>query len=208
MTTTNKVLTLAVLSIFAILTFFSTPVESCMCYPAHPQTQYCNSDFVIIARILRKSTRRTRENKDIYKIEIKKAYKLSEKAEAELKHGRLLTPHFDSLCGVDLNVGKLYVIAGRNLEINLCNYVKEYSSMTLVERRGFAGAYKKGCSCRVDACFRGNCPLSIGACNWVPFAKCETNYSACVPARGYTSVGKVSKCHWRRTPPYKDCLLS
>lgn len=67
-----------------------------------------------------------------------------------LREGRLFIPAMDSLCGgLNLKIGKLYLIAGNSQHINICNYVKEYSEMTIVERRGFAGAYKKGCSCAV-----------------------------------------------------------
>lgn len=63
----------------------------------------------------------------------------------------MLVPPTDSLCGgLDLRVGKLYLIAGNSQKINICNYVKEYSQMTIVERRGFAGGYKKGCLCEVS----------------------------------------------------------
>lgn len=74
---------------------------------------------------------------------------MTDKANDFLKDGRLLTPASDSMCGITLKIGKLYVIAGNNARIGLCNYVKEYSKMTLVERRGFAGGYKKGCPCDV-----------------------------------------------------------
>lgn len=48
---------------------------------------------------------------------------------------------------------------------------------------------------------------SIGACNWQPFSKCETDFGACVPARGHlTPDGKPIKCHWRNSQPYTTCL--
>lgn len=65
------------------------------------------------------------------------------------RDGRLITPSHDSLCGISLKVGKLYLISASNSRITLCDYIKEYSKMTIVERRGFAGGYKKGCSCDV-----------------------------------------------------------
>lgn len=76
-----------------------------------------------------------------------------------LREGRLLIPAMDSMCGgLSLKIGKLYLIAGTSQNINICNFVKEYSEMTIVERRGFAGAYKKGCSCTV-------CELLIRLCS-------------------------------------------
>lgn len=71
-----------------------------------------------------------------------------------LREGRLLTPDMDSMCGgLNLKVGKLYLIAGNSQHINICNYVKEYSQMSIVERRGFAGGYKKGCACEVSEAY-------------------------------------------------------
>lgn len=74
-----------------------------------------------------------------------------------LREGRLLTPTSDGMCGgLSLKVGKLYLIAGNSQHINICNYVKEYSQMTIVERRGFAGGYKKGCACEVSYNFENS----------------------------------------------------
>ena len=47
-------------------------------------------------------------------------------------------------------IGQLYAIAGNSQKVGLCQYVKEYSKMTQVEKRGIAGAYKKGCACEVS----------------------------------------------------------
>lgn len=75
---------------------------------------------------------------------------MSPKAHQQLRDGRLITPTIDSMCGgLNLKVGKLYLIAGNGAKIGVCDYAKEYSHMTIVERRGFAGGYKKGCPCEV-----------------------------------------------------------
>lgn len=75
----------------------------------------------------------------------------SPKSDGFLREGRLMTASSDSMCGVTLKVGKLYLIAGNSQRINICNsYAKEYSQLTIVERRGFAGGYKKGCACQVS----------------------------------------------------------
>lgn len=47
-------------------------------------------------------------------------------------------------------IGQLYAIAGNSHKVNLCQYVKEYSLMSITEKRGIAGAYKKGCACEVS----------------------------------------------------------
>lgn len=72
---------------------------------------------------------------------------MSEKAKSYLKEGRIMTAKSESMCGLTLEIGKIYVIAGKNgPTVNLCNYVKAYKDMTTVERRGFAGLYRKGCN--------------------------------------------------------------
>lgn len=48
---------------------------------------------------------------------------------------------------------------------------------------------------------------SIGACNWQPFSKCETDFGACIPSRGhYGRDNKPIKCHWRPSVPYNTCI--
>lgn len=76
---------------------------------------------------------------------------MTREGQRALKHGRIMTAAHDSMCGVKLVLGKLYVIAGRGTELKLCDYVKEYKNMTIIERTGFTGAYKKGCSCQVSS---------------------------------------------------------
>lgn len=75
--------------------------------------------------------------------------KMSEKAKHYLKHGRIFSAGNDGMCGIDFNLGELYLIAGSSPNVGICNYVKQYSKMTLVEKRGVAGGYKKGCECKV-----------------------------------------------------------
>lgn len=48
-------------------------------------------------------------------------------------------------------IGQLYAIAGNSQKVGLCQYIKEYSKLSPVEKRGIAGAYKKGCSCEVSS---------------------------------------------------------
>lgn len=74
---------------------------------------------------------------------------MSEKARLNLKHGRIFSAGNDGMCGIDFNLGELYLIAGSTPNVGICNYVKQYSKMTLVEKRGVAGGYKKGCECKV-----------------------------------------------------------
>lgn len=74
---------------------------------------------------------------------------MNDKAKQYLKHGRLMTAPNDALCGYEFKIGQLYAIIGRGPSIGLCDYIKEYSQLTMAEKRGIAGAYRKGCSCEV-----------------------------------------------------------
>ncbi|XP_037925254.1 tissue inhibitor of metalloproteinase [Hermetia illucens] len=201
--THNKLFGALILGILFVISTHIAPTEGCSCSPKHPQSFYCEADFVIIARILRKSVI-SKPYQNTYKIDIKKAYKMSEKAKSYLKEGRIMTAKSESMCGLTLEIGKIYVIAGKNgPTVNLCNYVKAYKDMTTVERRGFAGLYRKGCNaCSVRLCFYQEpyaCEDYPDSCVWNPFKRCETKYSFCAPSgRG--------GCHWRYTPAYKECI--
>lgn len=199
-----------ILSIFAIsftILLFSSETNACSCAPSHPQTSYCNSEYVIVARILRKSNRRTNDQ-HIYKIDIVKTYKTSEKAQQYLKQSRLMTAPHDGLCGINFKIGQLYAIAGNSQKVGLCQYIKEYSKMSQVEKRGIAGAYKKGCGCEINLCMNNrSCDPSPSACEWSFFNNCETDFGICVPMRSSKSLTKqTTKCQWRRSPLYQQCI--
>lgn len=74
---------------------------------------------------------------------------MDEKAQQYLKPGRILTAPDDAMCGFSFKIGQLYALIGNSQHIGLCNYVREYSRLTIVEKRGIAGAYRKGCGCQV-----------------------------------------------------------
>ncbi|XP_037946755.1 tissue inhibitor of metalloproteinase [Teleopsis dalmanni] len=204
----KKCLSILILALLAILVIQSNPADACSCMPSHPQTHFCTADYVVVLRVLRKSHRLV-ANSVAYKVEIKKSYKMNSAAHKMLKHGRIITPDSDAGCGINLEVGKLYVIAGRAPYLNLCSYVKEYLKMSVIERRGFSGVYRKGCKCEIKPCFGNQCLQQREGpdfCRWSPFAKCETDFSACMPTSYRTPEGVIAKCHWRRTPAYKECM--
>lgn len=133
---------------------------------------------------------------------------MSARASKELAKGRLYTATSDSLCGVQLKVGVPYIIMGNSARITSCNFIKEYSATTIVERRGVSGAYKKGCACDVMPCWReGACEQVEGECLWNPWNKCQTQYGSCIPSRGaFNAEGRPTKCRWRKSSPYLACI--
>lgn len=77
---------------------------------------------------------------------------MTDRAREYLKEGRITTAANSAACGIEFKVGQLYVITGRSSNVNLCDYVREYKSMTIIERRGFGSGYKLGCNrCKVIA---------------------------------------------------------
>lgn len=159
---------------------------------------------VIVAHILRMSNKKQNDS-NVYKIAIKKEYKMSPRAQKLLKQAKLITPPSDSTCGLQLEINQLYVIAAKDVHVGLCSFVRKYSDLTIVEKRGMAGIYRKGCPCMIKACYSGSCDVSIGACNWTPWAPCESDFGSCVPTRGHLIDGTPAKCHWRRSPMYQKC---
>jgi len=205
----RKHLSLLVFVLYMLFTFYGPTSEACSCMLTHPQTQFCEADYVALVRVVRKSQRLV-ANKIVYKVEIKRAYKMNAEGHKTLKHGRIMTSNSDASCGVHLEIGKLYTIAGRGDHLSLCSYAKEYTKMSIIERRGFSGVYSKGCKCHIKNCFGTHCLLereSARGCKWSPFSKCETEFSACMPTSYRTPEGIIAKCHWRRTPAYKACMM-
>lgn len=197
------VITLALLVTLGIISQLAT-TEACSCLPEHAQSAYCEADYVIVAQILRKSKQK-KNGANVYKIAIKKEYKMNPTAREMLKPGKLITPAMDSMCGLQLEINQLYAIAARDVHVGLCSFVRKYSELSIVEKRGIAGIYRKGCPCQIKPCFSNNCNVSIGACNWTPWETCESEYGTCIPTRGLLSDGSPAKCHWRRAPLYQKC---
>lgn len=198
-----RVVTLALLVTLGIILQLST-TDACSCFPDHAQTAYCEADYVIVAQVLRKSNRKHNGN-NVYKIAIKKEYKMNPRAQKMLKQGKLITPAMDSMCGLQLEINQLYAIAAQDIHVGLCSFVRKYSDLTIVEKRGLAGIYRKGCPCKIKPCFSGNCDVTIGSCNWTPWESCESEYGSCIPTRGPLMDGSPAKCHWRRSPLYQRC---
>lgn len=143
-----------------------------------------------------------------------------------LRDGRISTPGEDSMCGVDLQLGRLYIIAGRMPQLNLCNYYKDYTKMTINERHGFSGGYSLGCNCTLNRlnhaprdmslstyiqaqskrCRGMDCLRPNDSCAWSFKSKCEVMYSACVSYHIRTHYGNVQHCRWRRTHMYNKCI--
>ncbi|KAJ8940599.1 hypothetical protein NQ318_004795 [Aromia moschata] len=106
----------------------------------------------------------------IYKVRVRKEYKVSEKGVLALKSGRIITAKDSSMCGVHLQPGKLYVLSGQihslKARISLCNMATEWEQVTRKQRKGLRLLYRHGCSCRIQSCHYGRCYRQPDSCNW------------------------------------------
>uniref|UniRef100_A0A182M9Z8 NTR domain-containing protein n=1 Tax=Anopheles culicifacies TaxID=139723 RepID=A0A182M9Z8_9DIPT len=202
--------TLLAVAILGLLAILLPTAESCSCQQQHPQTAFCASEYVIVAQVLRRTSSKDRPALDAYKIAIKKEYKMSEEARKFLRHGKLFTASSGSMCGITLEPNKLYAIAANSEQVGLCDYVHPYSNLTIVERRGLSGIYRKGCGCRINHCWKHKCSRRVGSCNWTPSTAkidCTASFSSCVPAGVVNEDGTPIKCHWRRSQHFGQCMV-
>lgn len=173
--------------IFSVLFFVSTLkyAYGCSCMPAHPQTHYCNSDFVILAKVKKEQIIESTQSR-VYKVRVKREFKISEKGLVALKSGRLHTPIEDAACGAMLQLGKVYVISGRihslKAHITLCGMALPWNQVTRRQRKGLRQLYKQGCTCNIKYCMfgglYGKCTRHRDSCNWN--SHCETENGICL----------------------------
>ncbi|GJQ80390.1 hypothetical protein Trydic_g12251 [Trypoxylus dichotomus] len=173
--------------------------ELCSCQRSHPQEKFCNSDFVILARVKQYQVFNTTK---VYKARIKKYFKLSEKAEVALKSGRLLTPNGDSLCESSLSPGKLYVLSGRVVHlkavINLCGMAYPWKTLTKRQRKGFKMMYRHGCVCKISSFVE-----SKNSCLW---PKSRTNSLRCYEEEGICLPSPSKVCRWAKSAALTKCI--
>ncbi|KAJ8920166.1 hypothetical protein NQ315_011827 [Exocentrus adspersus] len=188
-----------VLATLATLCSILVYTDACSCMLSHPQQHYCNSDFVILARVKRE---RIHADSRIYKVRVRREYKISEKGTLALKSGRLITAVWDSMCGTRLQPGKLYVLSGRIFSlkayINLCNMAVEWDTLTRRQRKGLKLMYKHGCSCQIKRCLatEQRCPRHVDSCNWGN--DCETKEGICMRQAN-------NSCMWTRNRALAKC---
>lgn len=127
----------------------------------------------------------TTPDKRIYKVRIRKEFKMSEKAQVALKSGKLTTNLDEAMCGATLTPGKTYVLAGRIISlrahISLCNLQEVWRDLTPRQKKGFNKMYHHGCLCDVHVCPSKKCPQMPNACLWTtvhsnPKLDCERSY--------------------------------
>eukprot|EP00794_Sanderia_malayensis_P006772 gene6771-7535_t len=220
--------------LFAIVIGFLAVDEthSCTCFPAHPQQQFCWSDFVVRAGVLsdRISSRPKKHGKDMnwfpmahYEILVSRVFKGAEKIkgllaienstsslnEVSKKRFRMkvYTAEFGSLCGTTLKKGVKYLLSGHiyggKLRIGLCNWIQPFRQLTKTEHRGMRGKFD--CSCSTAPCWGGGHACSPGKnrCYWN--LNEYTQYDSCLLKHGLCARRKNKKCDWVLSASYETC---
>ncbi|CAG9770559.1 unnamed protein product [Ceutorhynchus assimilis] len=180
---------------------------ACSCMSTHPQNYYCFADFVILARVKSFQKLETMQSL-VYKVRIKKEFKISEKGQVALKSGRIHTPIDSAMCGVNMKVGTLYVISGRIESLRahtmMCDMIKEWKNLTRRQRKGLRQMYKRGCSyCTVKRCLGWGAEKCDKGSKLKDFCKwnsnCQTNDGICLrQANG--------SCNWNKNRQLNNCL--
>lgn len=194
-----------ILTVTTVILLYITVAYGCSCLPTHPQAQFCNSQFVILARVKREFTH---NDTRVYKVRIRKELKMTEKAQVALKSGRLLTPLWDSMCGVKLETGKVYAIGGRitslKARINICGFVQKWDELSQRQRKGLNRMYKQGCTCGIKRCRPPHCQKTRDFCTWSTFS--FDNQVDCERMQGICLRSATNKCHWARNKIQTACM--
>lgn len=182
--------------------------ESCTCQAMlHPQQHFCEDHYVIVARI------RGVKNDNFtnyYRIKVNKVFKATEKALAAMGKKELVTPIHDSMCGVELQKGKVYLLTGRmsddKLRVSICNFHQEWSTLTVKQKKAFKLLYSKGCNCKIHTCrfWDKACKTPhSNKCEWTTergeHADCQTLESVCMKQSN-------GACGWNMSFRYRKCL--
>ncbi|XP_050304635.1 tissue inhibitor of metalloproteinase [Anthonomus grandis grandis] len=172
--------------------------NACSCMRTHPQEHYCRSDFVILARVKKVQTIDT-TGTNVYKVRVRREFKISEKGLVALKSGRIHTPSSDSMCGANLNIGELYVISGNIYSLrahtNSCFMVEPWNNVPKRRRKYLRGLYKHGCTCKID---RYKTTGNKNSCTWTFPLQCEEDEGVCLRQAS-------GACRWNKNRALTEC---
>ncbi|XP_015586692.1 tissue inhibitor of metalloproteinase [Cephus cinctus] len=198
-------------TIFSLLALSTLPVikvEACSCVLTHPQTHFCDSDYVAVVRV--KKFFPINEDEVAYRVKVNRVFKTNPKADMAMKQNILWTSSISSMCGVYLNLGETYVISARIISgkpsISICGLATRWSEVTPRQRKGFRQFYHRGCVCEIlyTHWWRKGAAFESAAgkrCLWesAPGPQdCQEKYGICMLSPG--------GCSWVPSVPYKNCI--
>ena len=134
--------------------------EACSCLPRTNEQHYCDSDFVVKAKVQR-DLGDSHADGQRYRVKVKKSFK------GDLQGTVIMSTSTSSAtCGVELGIRKMYLLTGSitsdgTPRINLCNKVSTWRSLPRAERR----QWKNGWSCTPELECPMGCDVWYDGCN-------------------------------------------
>ncbi|KAM4021556.1 metalloproteinase inhibitor 4 [Anomaloglossus baeobatrachus] len=132
--------------------------EACSCATSHPQMLFCNSEFVIRARVIGEKTIPSTNTFGAtiqYEIKLIKIFKGYENV-TDINF--VYTSAESSLCGITL-YKKEYLLAGsyyaNRVRIHICGLNVLWSSLSPFQIKSFTQpdvGYQRGCACKIKIC--------------------------------------------------------
>ncbi|XP_054615569.1 metalloproteinase inhibitor 2-like [Dunckerocampus dactyliophorus] len=167
--------------------------QACKCVPVHPQTAFCQADFVIKAAVLAKKVVGVYELK--YDIKLTKMFKGPHR-----DFNAIYTPASSAACGVTLINGVEYLITGNvasdgSLHVIVCNFVAPWDRLSACQKTSLVERYQKGCDCQITRCHTIPCKISPDECLWTDFL---TNLGNREQARHFACQRIDGSCAWIR----------
>nr|XP_061805736.1 metalloproteinase inhibitor 2-like [Nerophis lumbriciformis] len=156
----------------------------------HPQQMFCQAHFAIRATVVGKTGVTTGRNiTDFVVNKIKYDVKLIKMFKGPENLNAVYTASSFAACGVNLIVGRQYFISGQDwdgfLQVDQCGFVRPWSDLSAMQRKGLSQTYKTGCNCKITRCTSIPCGSGFSECLWPDslmfqnFACVEKNDGSC-----------------------------
>ncbi|XP_076686953.1 tissue inhibitor of metalloproteases [Andrena cerasifolii] len=198
---------------FLLIALALAPVQrvlGCSCMLSHPQTLFCNSDYVAVVRV--KRVKLVSEHEIAYNVKVNKVFKQWNTINPDefSKQNILWSPSMSGMCGVHLRLGDTYLVSGMIIEgkigLSLCSNPMRWADVTSRQRKGYRGLYHRGCACEIGYTpwwRKGAVLESVGRkqCLWESSPgpqDCQEKYGVCMAGPG--------GCSWTPSVPYKNCI--
>ncbi|XP_054616104.1 metalloproteinase inhibitor 2-like [Dunckerocampus dactyliophorus] len=124
--------------------------QACWCPPVHPQTAFCQADFVLKAKVLAKEDVGIFVKNDIKQLQVVKMFK-----GAHVDIGAIYTTTDPGACALTLSTGVEYLLSGRLAPDGLphvvsCDFLAPWDSLTACQKTNLVHGYRKGCDCQAQ----------------------------------------------------------
>ena len=114
------------------------------------------------------------------------------------------TPRYDSMCGVSLRSGTVYLLGGYirkgKLQLELCSLNEKWSQVTPGRRLGISRVYGQNCECQISPCYVGNSCGDLKGCTYHSELRRHSPY--CLKSANGTS------CSWSNTTSVPELFPS